>query len=61
MKKELEKLAWEWVKTTPETVDIESDFYCKTRDVFEARNAKIPEMLIKKDTTKKLFFRHDIC
>ncbi len=48
MKKELEKLAWEWVKTTPETVDIESDFYCKTRDVFEARNAKIPEMLIKK-------------
>ncbi len=48
MEKDLEKLAFEWINATSESVDIKSDYYCQTRDAFEARNNKIPEILIEK-------------
>lgn len=37
MESSIEKLAYEWVKTKPEDVDIKSGYYCQTRDVFQAR------------------------
>lgn len=48
MEMNLEKLAFEWISAEPEKVDVESKYYCQTRDVFEARNNKMPEGLIAK-------------
>jgi hypothetical protein len=48
MEKDLQKLAHTWITTAPESVEVEGEFYCQTRDVFEAHNAKIPSMLIEK-------------
>lgn len=44
----LEKLAFEWIVASSGEVDVKSDYYCETRDVFEARNDKMPEELIEK-------------
>ncbi|MEI7620934.1 MAG: hypothetical protein WCJ51_00200 [Candidatus Moraniibacteriota bacterium] len=48
MEKDLQKLAHTWITATPEKVEVEGDFYCASRDVFEAKNAKVPGMLIEK-------------
>lgn len=48
MENNLEKLAWEWMTANPETAQAESEYYCPTWDVFEARNNKTPDELIKK-------------
>lgn len=37
MKNDLEKLGWGWMNADPETAQKESDFYCQTRDIFQAR------------------------
>jgi len=42
----LEKLAWEWMTVDSEKAREESEYYCPTRDVFEARNDKTPDKLI---------------
>lgn len=45
----IEQLAFQWMKTNAENAQKSfADFYCETRDVFEARNNRIPEMLIEK-------------
>lgn len=46
MNTQLEKSAYEWITAEPSKVDTGSDYYCPTRDVFEARNNKMPEELI---------------
>lgn len=33
----MEKLAWEWMATNPEKAREENEYYCPTRDVFQAR------------------------
>ncbi|PIP28539.1 MAG: hypothetical protein COX29_00600 [Candidatus Moranbacteria bacterium CG23_combo_of_CG06-09_8_20_14_all_35_22] len=43
-----EKLAYEWITAEAGNVDVASDFYCATRDIFEARNDKMPDYLIEK-------------
>jgi hypothetical protein len=43
----IEKLAHEWISAKPDEVDVQSEYYCQTRDVFEARNDRTPETLIK--------------
>jgi len=37
MKTNLEKLAWEWMTASPEIAQTDSEYYCPTRDVFQAR------------------------
>jgi hypothetical protein len=56
MENNLEKLGWEWMTADSETAQIESEFYCQTRDVFEARNNKIPEMFIDKGMDDSLAY-----
>ncbi|KKT72305.1 MAG: hypothetical protein UW66_C0006G0001, partial [Candidatus Moranbacteria bacterium GW2011_GWF1_44_4] len=34
-------MAWQWVSEKVENVDISSENYCKTRDVFQARLEKM--------------------
>jgi len=46
MSENIEKLAWEWIVAEKQEADITNDHYCQTRDVFEARNDRMPEKLI---------------
>lgn len=39
--KNIEKLAWEWTETKLNEVDIASDYYCQTRDIFQAKLDKM--------------------
>jgi hypothetical protein len=56
MENTLEKLAWEWMAASPEMAQKESEYYCPTRDVFEARNNKTPEKLIEKGMNEELSY-----
>ena len=46
MEKDIKKLALEWCKNEKGEIP-DREYYCETRDVFEARNDKTPEMLIR--------------
>lgn len=37
----IEKLAHKWISAKPDQVDVRSDFYCQTRDVFQTRIDKL--------------------
>ena len=37
MNSNIEKLAWDWITAEADKVDITSDYYCETRDIFQAR------------------------
>lgn len=52
----LEKLAWEWMAADLEKAQAESEYYCPTRDVFEARNNKAPDSLIEKGLNESLAY-----
>jgi hypothetical protein len=41
MNNNIEQLAYDWVKARPEEADIKSEYYCQTRDVFQARLDKM--------------------
>ena len=56
MGKNIEKSAWKWIEAEPNKVDIVSDRYCQTRDVFEARNNRMPEELIAKGMDESLAY-----
>lgn len=43
------KKVFEWMKSKPENIDINSEFFCGTRDVFSARLEKMKNILIKKE------------
>lgn len=43
----LEKQVWQWVSENAESVDVVSESYCKTRDVFQARLEKMTNDLLK--------------
>lgn len=47
MSDNIEKLAYDWITADPEKVDIASDYYCETRDIFEARLERMKTMLSK--------------
>ena len=52
----IEKLAFDWITAPSDKVDVESEYYCQTRDVFEARNDRTPETLIKEDMDESLAY-----
>ncbi len=52
----IEKLAHEWITAPADKIDIESEYFCQTRDVFEARNNRTPETLIKGGIDKSLAY-----
>ncbi len=56
MGNDIEKLAREWMSASPEQAQVESEYYCPTRDVFEARNNKTPEELINKGVDESLSY-----
>jgi len=42
----IEKQAWQWISERAENVDISSENYCKTRDIFQARLEKMTKDLL---------------
>ncbi|MFA6393639.1 MAG: hypothetical protein WCW25_02090 [Patescibacteria group bacterium] len=49
MKNNLEQLAYEWITAEADKTDIESAFYCRTRDIFEARSGRMFNELVKNE------------
>ncbi len=47
MKNNIKKLCYDWITADPEKVDVVSDYYCRTRDIFEARLERMKTMLSK--------------
>lgn len=47
MSNDIEKLGYDWTIGESDEVDIASDYYCQTRDIFEARLEKMKIMLSK--------------
>ncbi|MEI6650348.1 MAG: hypothetical protein WCL23_02840 [Candidatus Moraniibacteriota bacterium] len=47
MGNELENMAYDWVHSTPENVDIRSEWYCESRDVFQSRLDRMMNDLLK--------------
>ncbi len=45
---DLEKLANEWISSTPQNVDVKSECYCQTRDIFQARFDRMLRALFEK-------------
>ena len=41
------KLAYNWVKSKSDEVDIKSNYYCQTRDIFQVRLSKMTNDLLK--------------
>lgn len=37
----IEKLAHEWISAEPDKVDVQGDYYCQTRDIFQTRVDKM--------------------
>ncbi len=44
---DLEKLAYEWATISVDKTDIQSEYYCRTRDIFQARLDKMLGVLLK--------------
>ena len=47
MQNDLEKNVYQWVGARMEDVDVQSEYYCGTRDIFQARLEKITQELLK--------------
>jgi len=45
MNNDIEKLGYDWITADFEDVDVGSDYYCQTRDIFEARLEKMKTAL----------------
>ena len=46
METKIEKLAYNWATSKPDEVDLKSDYYCQTRDIFQARLKKMIDDLL---------------
>lgn len=53
MQENIEKLAWKWITTKAEAVDIANDYYCQTRDVFQSRLDKMIRDLLNGKNNKE--------
>lgn len=53
IKRDLEKLAYKWTTIAVGDIDVSSDYYCQTRDIFQARLDKMMESLLKIKNFKK--------
>lgn len=47
MKSDLEKNVYQWITAQMEDIDIQSEYYCRTRDIFQARLEKTTQELLK--------------
>ena len=47
MRNDIKQLAYNWITANPDNVDVVSDYYCQTRDVFQARLEKMKILLSK--------------
>ena len=52
MKNDIEKLGYDWITADPENVDVGSDYYCETRDVFQARLDRMVDDLLANNNIK---------
>jgi hypothetical protein len=48
----IEKSAYDWITAKPANVDVESEFYCETRDIFQARLDRLVIMLLRDEKLK---------
>jgi len=56
MNSNIEKLGYDWITAEPSEVDVVGDYYCQTRDVFEARLERMKIMLSEnKELSKSRF------
>lgn len=46
---DIEKLGYDWITGKPDAINVVSDYYCETRDVFEARLEKMKIILSKNE------------
>lgn len=54
MKNNIEKLGYDWITAKSDKVDIESDYYCETRDIFQAKlNRMIDDLLANNNIIKE--------
>lgn len=53
MRENIEKLAWEWITAEAQEIDITSDYYCQTRDVFQTRLDKMIRDLLNGKNNKE--------
>lgn len=49
MNNKIKQLAYNWITADPDDVDIVSDYYCQTRDIFQARLEKMTIILSKNE------------
>ena len=52
MSNNIEKLGYDWITADSENVDVVSDYYCQTRDIFQARLNKMIDDLLRSDNIK---------
>ena len=45
-----EKIAYEWISTKQENVDVKSEYYCQTRDIFQAKLGKMTMELLRNNS-----------
>ena len=47
MSNDIEKLGYDWITADSENVDVDSDYYCQTRDIFQTRLNRMVDDLLK--------------
>jgi len=50
MQNDLEKDVYKWITARMEDVDIQSEYYCRTRDIFQAKLEKMTMELLRSET-----------
>ena len=51
------KKVFEWMKNKPENIGLNSEYYCKTRDIFTARLERMMFVLLKQDISEELVYK----
>jgi len=46
MENNLEKLGYDWIRSEADKIDVSSDHYCQTRDIFQARLERMQKDLL---------------
>ena len=52
MNTELEKLGYQWITAASDDVDVKSEYYCQTRDIYQSRYDKMLRELFKTENIK---------
>lgn len=53
MHNNIEQLAYDWIKADPDETDVKSEYYCRTRDVFQARVDRMVIFLLRDGKIKE--------